>query len=87
MAELGWFHVERAELIEGEILVLSPQGPSHSYLTDHVAAVLRESGWTGVWVRMQLPISFGPTPIPSRTFLLSWDRVRTIARLTPPPRS
>ncbi|MGZ3302296.1 MAG: Uma2 family endonuclease [Isosphaeraceae bacterium] len=60
MAELGWFHGERAELIEGEIMVLSPQGPSHSYLTDHVAALLRESGWTSVWVRMQLPINFGP---------------------------
>ncbi len=60
MAELGWFHGERAELIEGEIMVLSSQGPSHSYLTDHVAALLRASGWAGVWVRMQLPINFGP---------------------------
>ena len=49
-----------AELIEGEIMVLSPQGPSHSYFTDQVAELLRNSGWTGVWVRIQFPINFGP---------------------------
>jgi hypothetical protein len=45
MANLGWFRGERAELFEGEIMVLSPQGPSGSYLADHVAALLREFGW------------------------------------------
>src|SRR5271166_6985193 len=69
MAELGWFHGERAELIEGEIMVFSPQGPSHSYFTDQVAELLRNSGWTGVWVRIQFPSISVPTPIPSRTFL------------------
>jgi Uma2 family endonuclease len=60
MGELGWFRGQRTELIEGEIMVLSPQGPDHSYFTDHVATVLRDSGWPGVWVRMQLPMDFGP---------------------------
>ena len=60
LGELGFFHGQRAELIEGEIMVLSPQGPSHSYSTDHVAETLRESGWPGVWVRMQFPLDFGP---------------------------
>ncbi len=59
MAELGWFQNQRVELIEGDVMVLSPQGPSHSYLTDRVATLLRNSGWSGVWVRMQLPIDFG----------------------------
>jgi Uma2 family endonuclease len=59
MGELGLFHGQRAELIEGEIMVLSPQGPSHGYFTDHAAEVLRESAWAGVWVRMQLPLDFG----------------------------
>ena len=60
LGELGLFHGQRAELIEGEIMVLSPQDPSHSYFADHVAEVLRESGWQGVWVRMQLPVNLGP---------------------------
>jgi Uma2 family endonuclease len=60
MGELGLFHGQRAELIEGEIMVLSPQGPPHSYFTDRVAQILRESAWSGVWVRMRLPIDFGP---------------------------
>ena len=34
IAELGLFRGQRAELIDGEIMVLSPQGPSHTYFTD-----------------------------------------------------
>jgi Uma2 family endonuclease len=60
LGDLGWFDGQRTELIEGEIMVLSPQRPNHSYVTDHVATVLRSSGWLGVWVRMQLPFDFGP---------------------------
>jgi Uma2 family endonuclease len=60
MGELGLFHGQRAELIEGEIMVLSPQGPPHSYFTDQVARILRASAWPQVWIRMQLPIDFGP---------------------------
>jgi Uma2 family endonuclease len=59
MGELGLFHGQRAELIEGEIMVLSPQGPSHSKITDLAFDVLRHCGWQNVWVRMQLPIDFG----------------------------
>ena len=60
LGELGWFRGQRTELMEGEIMVLSPQGPSHSNVTDLVAEVLRASGWPHVWARMQLPIDFGP---------------------------
>jgi hypothetical protein len=31
LGELGFFQGQRAELIDGEIMVLSPRGPSHSY--------------------------------------------------------
>jgi Uma2 family endonuclease len=60
LADLGCFRGQRAELIEGEIMVLSPQRPSHTYTTDHAAEILRNSGWPNVWVRMQLPIDLSP---------------------------
>jgi Uma2 family endonuclease len=59
MAELGWFIGQRVELIDGEIMVLSPQGPSHAASTDRVRRMLERSLGEGVWVRMQLPIDFG----------------------------
>src|SRR3954466_1555697 len=60
MADLGLFHGQRAELIDGEIMVLSPQGPSHSYSTYRASEAIRNSGWSGVWVRTQFPLDFDP---------------------------
>jgi Uma2 family endonuclease len=59
MGELGWFIGQRAELIDGEIMVLSPQGPSHATSTDRVRRILERTLGEGVWVRMQLPVDFG----------------------------
>ena len=59
MGELGWFTGQRAELIDGEIMVLSPQGPSHATSTDRVRRILERTLSEGVWVRMQLPVDFG----------------------------
>jgi len=59
MAEMGWFHGQRVELIEGEIVVMSPQSPSHFAGVDRAAAVLRTALGTGFWVRMQGPIDLG----------------------------
>lgn len=59
LADFGLFRCQRAELIEGEIMVFSPQGPSHSYGTDRAFTAIGRSGWQGVWVRMQLPMDFG----------------------------
>lgn len=60
MAELGLFHCQRAELLDGEIMVLSPQGPSHSFGIDQAFETLRRCGWPDVWVRSQFPINFDP---------------------------
>jgi Uma2 family endonuclease len=59
MGELGWFTGQRVELIDGEIMVLSPQGPSHATSTDRVRRILERILGESVWVRMQLPVDFG----------------------------
>jgi Uma2 family endonuclease len=64
MADLGFFQDQRAELIEGEIVVLSPQKFSHGATTDRIAEVLRGVYGTGAWVRMQSPIDLGPISEP-----------------------
>jgi Uma2 family endonuclease len=59
MGELGWFTGQRVELIDGEIMVLSPQGPFHTTSTDRVRRILGRTFGEGVWVRMQFPVDFG----------------------------
>jgi Uma2 family endonuclease len=60
MAELGFFEGQRAELIEGEIVVLSPQKASHYTATDQAADLLRQHFRKGFHVRMQGPLDLGP---------------------------
>lgn len=64
MAEMGFFRGQRTELLEGEIVVLSPQGPPHyvgvmrvARLTEHVFGTRYANGFE---VRMQGPIALGP---------------------------
>jgi Uma2 family endonuclease len=64
MADLGWFRGERVELIEGEIMVLSPQKWAHSATTDKATETLRKVFGPGYWVRMQLPLDLGQTTEP-----------------------
>jgi Uma2 family endonuclease len=64
MAELGWFRGERVELIEGEIMVLSPQKWAHSATTDKAWETLKRVFGAGYWVRMQLPLDLGQTTEP-----------------------
>ena len=59
LGDLGFFNGQRVELIEGEIMVLSPQNWLHGSTTDRVAEVLRQSLGGGSWVRMQLPLDLG----------------------------
>src|SRR5437773_1769612 len=59
MADLGWFDGQRAELVEGEIVVLSPQKFGHGATTDRVTELLKALLGGEFWVRMQLPIAIG----------------------------
>jgi Uma2 family endonuclease len=56
MADLGWFDGQRAELVEGEIVVLSPQKFPHNATTDRTVEVLKEILRGQFWVRMQSPM-------------------------------
>jgi Uma2 family endonuclease len=60
MADIGFFQGQRAELIEGEVMVLSPQKAEHFTATDRVTELLRGVFATGYQVRMQGPIELGP---------------------------
>jgi Uma2 family endonuclease len=64
MADLGFFQDQRAELIEGEVVVLSPQKFLHGATTDRITEVLRTDFGTAHWVRMQLPLDLGPISEP-----------------------
>jgi Uma2 family endonuclease len=59
MADRGWFRNQRAELIEGEIVVLSPQKFEHGQVADRVTEILRSIFGADFWVRMQLPLDLG----------------------------
>jgi len=64
LADLGFFDGQRAERIEGEIMVQSPQNWPHASATDRVCEVLRGAFGTGFWVRMQLPLALGQASDP-----------------------
>jgi len=59
MAEAGLFDVERVELIEGEIVVLSPQKPEHFTALTEIARVLDQCFGPGFCVRLQGSIDLG----------------------------
>jgi Uma2 family endonuclease len=64
MADLGWFAGQRVELIEGEIVVLSPQKFAHGQVADRVTELMRGLFGNGFWVRMQLPLDLGENSEP-----------------------
>jgi Uma2 family endonuclease len=59
LGELGFFDGMKAELLEGEIVVTSPQKWPHYSELDRVAEVLRWALQGGVWVRTQAPLDLG----------------------------
>jgi Uma2 family endonuclease len=59
MAFMGWFNGQRVELMEGEVVVLSPQSFSRGASTDKAGETIRRAFGTRFWVRTQLPMDFG----------------------------
>src|SRR5688572_10990632 len=59
MAKLGWFRGQRVELIEGQVVVMTPQKPRHYAVLDGIAEKLRRSFGQDYWVRTQAPLDLG----------------------------
>lgn len=59
LAEQGWFLNQRVELIDGEIVQLSPPSPPHSFSSDEIRDIFQSLFGDEYWVRMQLPLSHG----------------------------
>ncbi len=64
LAEQGWFEGRRVQLIDGEIIEMSPQRHPHSAAIELVRRAL-ESVFPGSWwIRDQLPLSLSMTSDP-----------------------
>ena len=59
MADIGLFEGQRVELIEGEIVVMSPQDFSHTSSVAAVANAIRKAFGTGYWTREEKPLRLG----------------------------
>jgi Uma2 family endonuclease len=59
LGELGFFRGQKVELIEGELMVASPQNALHSGIVYRVADVLSQAFGPGYCARCQLPIDLG----------------------------
>jgi len=61
LAELGFFRGQRVELLEGRIVVQSPQKAPHTASVDRVFRVLNRLFGSGFWVRPRYPLDLGQT--------------------------
>jgi Uma2 family endonuclease len=59
MAEMGFFNGQRVELIDGEVVLMSPQEAEHATAVELVARVLEEAFGEGYHVRDQKPLDLG----------------------------
>lgn len=65
MVAAGVFHPEeRLELIEGEILPMTPQGSGHATAVSLVGEVLRKAFGPGFTIRVQMPLALVPDSEP-----------------------
>jgi len=64
LSELGWFQNERVELIDGEILVMSPQSHVHYLALDRIYRCLEKVFGKQYWIRSQGPVIKGESNEP-----------------------
>jgi len=84
MVESGGFAPgTRIELLDGEIIAMSPQGPQHVTATQLVAEALRERLPMGYLVRVQAPIALDDRSEPEPDICVVRGKVRDYARSHP----
>lgn len=64
MAEFGWFDDQRVELVEGEIVQMSPQKNAHFVAIESTAEILKAVFGPKYWVRAQAPLRLLPRSEP-----------------------
>lgn len=64
LADTGMFDGQRVELVEGDVLVMSPQKHRHAVSLSLTCDVLRDVFGGDYWIRSQMPLSLGTTSEP-----------------------
>lgn len=64
MASLGFFEGQHVELIEGEILIMTPQNNAHAIAVTCVHDVLKLAFGDGFWIRTQMPLKLSESSEP-----------------------
>ena len=70
LGELGFFDGQRVELIEGRLVVMSPQNRTHAGVVERLDCVIRELFGTGYRFRAQLPLDLGQATEPEPDFVV-----------------
>lgn len=76
MAELGFFHGKRVELIEGEIIEMSPMKSPHATAVSLVYEILREIFDNNYFIRNQQPLSFSKITEPEPDLAVIKGKIR-----------
>lgn len=74
---------EPLELMRGELIVVTPQGPQHSYTTGKVADALREAYRGIAFVREEKPLATSETSLPEPDIAVIRGRRDGFARRHP----
>lgn len=83
MAKLGFFHGKRVELIEGEIIEMSPMKALHATAISLLNAILLEVFKEDFIVRIQMPMSFGKISEPEPDIAVAKGKIRDFIKSHP----
>ncbi len=83
MAELGFFHGKRVELIEGEIIEMSPMKSAHATALALAAQSLMQIFSENFVVRTQMPMNFGKADQPEPDAAIVKGVIRDFANSHP----